>query len=197
MTTVLQQLNADLAAVAEDTQRAIVQIKNGRRGAGTGLLVRADGLIVTNAHVVRRRDPTVTLADGRHFHADVVGYDAARDLAVLSVEAEALPALTLREGRTIQPGDWVMGVGHPWGRVGASTGGVIVGVGSHWTWRPLAGKAWVVADVHLRPGHSGCPLVDALGRVVGVGTMIVGPNLGVAVPASAVRALLDQVLRAY
>ena len=192
MPTLLQQLNRDLAAITEQVQRSLVQVRSGRHGAGSGLVV-GRGLVITCAHVVRRRFPQVVLADGRRLRAQVVGYDEERDLAALALEADVRPTLPLGDSADVRAGDVVLAVGHPWGVVGAATAGVVLGTGARWAQPPLAGREWIAADLHLRPGHSGGPLVGARGEVVGLSTLLIGPDLGVAVPSNAVRAFLEDV----
>jgi serine protease Do len=196
MNTVLQELNQGLAAQAERVRAAIVQVRSGAHGGGTGIVLRAGGLILTSAHVVRRRYPRVTLADGRALTAQVVRYDEGLDLAALRVEADGLPALALGDSERLRPGDLVQAVGHAWGLLGSATAGVVVGTRAPWLGPSLGGRPWVVVDAHLRPGHSGGPLVDARGEVVGVNTMVVASDHGVAVPAHLVRRFLAEGVRA-
>lgn len=192
-----EQLNEGLAEMAARARRGIVEIYQPGRGAGTGIVVGAEGLVVTNAHVVRKRYPHVRLADGRRLRAQLVGYDEAADLAALAVEADALDALELGNSKAVRAGDFVQAVGHPWGLVGAATTGVIVDVEGTWVGagRRAARPDWLVADLHLWPGNSGGPLLDAEGRVLGVNTMLLGSGLGVAVPAHRVRAFLNRTRR--
>jgi serine protease Do len=203
---VLQQLNTDIAAVAEGVQHSLVRVYNGR-GAGAGIILHQDGLIVTNAHVVahasRRRGhirpataPHITLADGRSLPARILASDPERDLAALAVEAADLPTIQLGDSKSLRPGQWVMAMGYPWGLVGAATAGVVIGAGTAWPEMPPSGKEWVVVSLHLRPGDSGGPLVDLQGQVVGINTMMNGPDVGVAVPASVVKQFLGKVLKA-
>lgn len=190
MNEYMQRLNDDLAASLRRARAGIVQVRNERQGGGTGIVLRADGLILTSAHVVRRRYPYVTLTDGQSLRAHVAGYDAGHDLAALSVEANDLTPMRLSDSQTARPGAFVQAVGHPWGIVGAATAGVVVGVGAGWAGVP--GSGWIIVDLHLRPGNSGGPLLDAHGRVLGVNTMLVGPGLGAAVPACVVRRFLQR-----
>lgn len=195
---VLQQLNDDIAALAEGLQRSLVRVHNGR-GAGAGMILHRDGLIVTNAHVVahasRRHSPHITLADGRSLPARILASDPERDLAALTVEAADLPIVQLGDSKSLRPGQWVMAMGYPWGLVGAATAGVVIGVGTAWPEMPPSGKEWVVVSLHLRPGDSGGPLVDLQGQVVGINTMMNGPDVGVAVPADVVKRFLGKVLK--
>lgn len=190
MTPLIQQLNDALAEAIERVRRGIVQVRQeDGAGGGTGIVVQEGGLVVTNAHVVRRRYPYVTLHDGRVLRAHVVAHEPRLDLALLSVEATDLPALPLGDSLAARPGDFVLAVGHPWGVVGAATAGVLVATSGE----PFVGaRDYLVADLHLRPGNSGGPLVDASGRVLGINTMLIGSGHGVAIPAHTVRAFLQR-----
>ena len=191
-----RDLNEELAKQAGRARRSIVEIYQPGRGAGTGIVVGPGGLVVTNAHVVRRRYPRVRLADGRRLRAQLIGYDEEADLAALAVEADDLDALQIGDSMAARAGDVVQAVGHPWGLVGAATTGVIVDVAGRWVLPDSAARHdWLVADLHLRPGNSGGPLLDAEGRVLGINTMLLGSGLGVAVPAHRVRAFLRRTRR--
>ncbi len=187
-------LNTDLAAVAEAVYPSLVQVRNGRRGAGAGTIWHPQGLIVTNAHVAGRGPLQVTLADGRTFPAQIMAADRERDLAALRVEASDLPTIRLTDSRAVRPGQWVIAFGHPWGVTGAATAGVVIGMGHQWPEMPPLKHDWLVVSLHLRPGHSGGPLVDGRGRLLGINTMINGPDVGFAIPAHVVVAFLREAL---
>jgi len=188
-----QELNSNLATVAERAQRSLVQISNGRQGHGAGTIWHPSGLIVTNAHVVRSRQLEVTLSDGRSLPATVLARNPDQDLAALSVDASELPTIELGDSRHLRPGEWVLALGHPWGVTGAVTAGVVTGVGAQLPEMPLAEREWIVASLHLRPGHSGGPLVDTAGRLLGINTLMVGPEVGLAVPAHVIESFLSQM----
>jgi serine protease Do len=198
MTGILEQLNDELSTVVTRARSALVQISNGSGGNGAGTIWHPAGLIVTNAHVVagvtRRRALTVTLPDGRVLPATILAADLDRDLAALSVLAEDLPTIELGNSRALQPGDWVMAVGHPWGVEGAVTGGIVIGIGAALPELPQSGREWIAVSLHMRPGHSGGPLVDVNGRLVGINTMIAGPDVGFAIPLHEVKAFLKREL---
>ena len=194
MSTILQQLNQDLSDVVGTVRQSLVEIRNGH-GAGAGTIWHSEGLIVTNAHVLGRHDLNVILPDGRKLPARVIAHDRDHDLAALMVEASGLPTIQLGDSKKLQPGQWVLAVGHPWGVSGAVTAGIVIGVGAQWPEMPANGQEWVVADLHMRPGNSGGPLVDWRGQLVGVNTLITGPNVGVAVPVHVVKDFLRQALR--
>ncbi len=194
MSALLQQLNEEMGDVADDARRSLVQVRSGRQGGGAGAIWRPDGLVVTNAHVVRNRSLQVTLPDGSNLPARILAHDPARDLAALSVDASGLPPIELGDSRTLRPGQWVMALGHPWGVSGAATGGVVIGVGENLPEIPQSGREWIAVSLHLRPGHSGGPLVDDKGRLVGINTMMMGLEVGMAVPVHEVKTFLEEEL---
>jgi serine protease Do len=195
MSTLLQQLNSEMAAVVVGAGRSLVQIRNGGRGAGAGTIWHPDGLIITNAHVASRSPLRVTLPDGRNLPARLLAQDPSHDLAALAVDATCLPTIDLGQSRSLQPGQWVMAMGHPWGVAGAVTSGVVIGVGSDHPEMLRSGREWIIVSLQLRPGYSGGPLLDVKGRLVGINTMMTGPEVGMAVPVHLVKAFLRQSLR--
>jgi serine protease Do len=194
MSTLLETLNEEMGQLALNAQRSLVHVTNGRHSGGAGTIWHPDGLIITNAHVVRDRSPQVTLPDGTTRSARILAYDSNIDVAALSVEASHLPTINLGESRRLQPGQWVVALGHPWGVSGAATAGVVIGVGADLPEVPHSNREWIAVSLHLRPGHSGGPLVDAQGRLVGINTMMVGLEVGMAVPVHVVKAFLKQAL---
>lgn len=202
----LHQLDEEMAAVVERVRQSLVHISNGREGHGAGTIWHADGLVVTNAHVVQNREPKVTLPDGRTLPARILARDTGLDLAALRVDASGLPTVDLGESTRLRPGELVMAIGHPWGVEGAVTTGVVIGAGGEWPELPRPGgrqvaqgpagseREWVVASLHVRPGHSGGPMVDVHGRLVGINTIMAGPGVGVAVPVHVVKRFLQQAL---
>lgn len=172
--------------IAEQLRRSTVLIHSGGRGSGSGVIWSSDGILVTNAHVVRSTRPTVQLWDGREFEAAIHSRDSLRDLAELRIEATNLPATTAADSSQLRPGELAIAVGNPLGFVGALATGVIHGVGPL---RGLGPHSWVQAEVRLAPGNSGGPLADARGRVVGINTMVAG-RLALAIPSNAARDFL-------
>jgi serine protease Do len=189
----LHQLNDELSGVADKARRSLVSISNGRRGAGAGTIWHSDGLILTNAHVVQLRSPKVTLPDGRTAPARVLAHDKVLDLAALRVDAAELPTIELGNSQGLQPGEWVLALGHPWGVAGAATAGTVIGVGPP-PEMAMPGRELIHVGLHLRPGHSGGPLVDTGGRLVGINTMMAGPDVGLAVPVHVVKEFLRRAL---
>jgi len=193
MNNLLQQLNDDLTANVEKARRSLVEIRNGHGGAGAGIVVRADGLVITNAHVIGRRSLKVTLPDGRALPARLIAYDRDHDLAALGVDARDVPAIELGDSKNLRPGQWVMSIGHPWGVAGAVTAGVLIGSGAEFPEMRTGGRTFIAASLHLRPGHSGGPMIDGEGKLVGVNTMINGPDVGMAIPVDIVNAFVKQL----
>ena len=178
--------DAALAGVGEELRRHTVQIFDGRRGAGSGVVWRA-GWIITNAHVVRTQEVKIHLDDGRTFEARVVSRDSDLDLAALAAGAANLPAVEIGASSALRVGELVIAAGCPYGLRGAVSAGIVHAIG------PIASlgeRNWIQADLELAPGNSGGPLADANGRIVGINTMIAG-GLGLAIPSYDV----DQFLR--
>lgn len=166
------------------------------RGNGSGLVIRPDGYIMTNNHVVEHAIRIeVQLQDGRRFPAQVVGTDPATDLAVVHIQATNLPALTFADSSTIRPGEWAMAIGSPFGLDYSVTTGVVSSVG-----RGGLGmneiEDYIQTDASINPGNSGGPLVDLDGRVIGVNTMIIGrgSGIGFAVSSELARRVANQIL---
>lgn len=171
------ELDTDLAAVAARLRRSTVQVMPGN-GRGSGLIARADGTIVTNAHVVHGKRARVVLDDGRELDGEIVAKARERDLAAIRVDARDLPAAEFRDARSLRTGELVLAVGNPLDLVGALTSGIVHSVDRS--------ARRVVADLTLLPGNSGGPLADAHGRIVGVNSMVVN-GLAVAISSSVVR----------
>lgn len=183
----------ELAAHIATAKKSLVQIRNGRNGAGSGVIIHRDGLILTNAHVVRGSAPRVVIGDGAELPAKLLAYDERYDLAALSVATGPARALPLGDSRRLRPGSLVVALGHPWGVVGAATAGMVIGVGYPVEPLPYPGEL-IQVGLHLRPGHSGGPMLNADGEVVGINTMIAGPYVGLAVPTNTVNRFLKENL---
>jgi serine protease Do len=163
-------------------------VRDGHRGAGAGLLV-GDGLVLTNAHVVRGRHPVeVTLADDKEYPARLVASDPRVDLALLEIPADGNGEAVFSE-ETPRTGELVFAFGHPWGQRNVLTGGVLSAVTVA---RSCDGDIPILrADVQLAPGNSGGPLLNAAGQVLGLNAMIFGGDQSVAIPASLIRPFLE------
>ena len=141
------------------------------RGQGSGFIVCADGIIITNAHVVRdAKDVTVKLTDRREFQAKVLGTDPKTDVAVLKIDAKDLPVVPLGSSRDLRVGEWVLAIGSPFGFENSVTAGVVSAKG-----RSLPDDSFVPfiqTDVAVNPGNSGGPLFNTRGEVVGIHSQI-------------------------
>jgi serine protease Do len=199
VSNLLQQINDDAAIVSDRVLNSLVQVNNGQRGVGAGAIWRRDGLILTNAHVILGRrgqvsnNISVTLRDGHDHPARLIAYDVQRDLAALQIEAQDLSAIEIGDSRKLKTGDLVLALGFPWGIKGGATSGVVIGSGDQLPELGDNQREWIAASLHLRPGHSGGPMVDSLGRVVGINTLMNGPEIGVAIPVHVAEEFLKAV----
>ena len=165
---------------------------------GSGVIVAADGVIVTNNHVVDEADRIeVTLADGRRFVAHLVGADEKRDLAVLRIDAADLPAATWGDSDSLEVGEMVWAIGNPYGLDRTLTYGIISAVGR----RGVVGNTFgnfLQTDASINPGNSGGPLVDVHGSIMGITTAIAQPGskgIGFAIPSNSARRVCDEIIR--
>ncbi|RIK40465.1 MAG: hypothetical protein DCC55_14960 [Chloroflexi bacterium] len=202
MTNVLTSFSDELAEVSEVALRSLVRIRNGRQGVGSGTIWHSDGLIVTNHHVIGGRPGrrtsmggalSVVLPDGRELPATVLAHHPEYDLAALRIHATGLPTIELGDSRQLQAGQLVLAMGFPWGVTGGATTGVVIGVGAGLPELSGDGREWLTASLHLRPGHSGGPMIDSAGRLIGINTMMNGPDVGVAIPVHVAKTFLKQV----
>ncbi len=168
------------------------------QGAASGVIVTADGYILTNNHVVDRAHKVeITMTDGRTLTAQVVGTDPKTDLAVLKVEATGLPAITFADSAAAEVGDMVLALGNPFGIGQSVTMGMISATGR--ATMGLDYEDFIQTDAAINPGNSGGALVDAQGRLVGINTAILsrsGGNDGVgfAVPANMARSVMEDLI---
>lgn len=140
-------------------------------GLGSGFIVSPDGLVLTNAHVVKgASEVIVKLTDRREFRAKVLGSDPKTDVAVLKIDAKNLPTVRLGSTRDLQVGEWVLAIGSPFGFENSVTAGVVSAKG-----RSLPDDSlvpFIQTDVAVNPGNSGGPLFNARGEVVGINSQI-------------------------
>lgn len=166
-------------------------------GLGSGAIIDPSGIIVTNDHVIRGASAIhVILADGRSFDAEVIGSDAANDLAVLKVNAkEALPIAKLGTSSDLMIGETVVAIGSPFGLSKTVTAGVVSAVGRTFRADNRVYNDFVQTDAAINPGNSGGPLFNLNGEVVGINTAIAGEGSGIgfAVPSNLVKSLLPQL----
>ncbi len=168
------------------------------RGMGSGFIIGSDGIILTNAHVVREaKDVTVKLSDRREFTAKVLGIDTATDIAVLKIDATHLPVVRLGSAKSLEVGDPVLAIGAPYGLEETATQGIISAKG-----RSLPGDAvvpFLQTDAAVNPGNSGGPLFDGKGEVVGINSQIYSRSGGFqgvsfAIPIEVALKVKDQIV---
>lgn len=206
----LAQLENQVVEAVEKLSESVVSIDSMRlsrnlygfvplEGAGSGVIVSEDGYIITNNHVID--DATrvqVNLKDGRSFVGEVVGGDAATDIALLKVQADGLPAAKLGDSGKLKVGQIALAIGNTLGLPGGPTVslGVISALG-----RPLPGADYIYegliqTDTAINPGNSGGPLADINGNVIGINTAMIpfAQGVGFAIPIDAVKRVRDQIL---
>ena len=167
------------------------------RAGGSGVIVNANGYIVTNNHVVENAaDIQVKLDDGRELPATVVGRDAKTDLALLKIDATGLPVIPLGDSTALQVGEPVMAIGNPFGLEQTVTTGIVSATGRVIGSGPY--DNFIQTDASINPGNSGGPLINARGEVIGINTAIfsrTGGSVGIgfAVPSSLAKTVITQL----
>jgi serine protease Do len=172
-------------------------------GLGSGVIVSADGYILTNLHVVDGADKVqVTLADKRVLTAQVIATDKKTDVAVIKVDAHDLPALTFADSDEVQVGDRVLAVGNPFGLGETVTTGIVSGLGRAMPGdnSPFTYQDYIQTDAAINPGNSGGALVDMQGRLIGLNTAIISRDggfqgIGFAIPSTLARTIMDSLVR--
>lgn len=168
------------------------------RGQGSGFILSADGIILTNAHVVKdAKEVTVKLTDRREFSAKVLGSDPKTDVAVIKIEAKNLPVLSVGNTKELKAGEWVLAIGSPFGFENTVTAGVVSAKG-----RSLPDDGYVPfiqTDVAINPGNSGGPLLNTRGQVVGINSQIYSRSGGYqgvsfAIPIEVAMQVKDQIV---
>jgi serine protease Do len=166
---------------------------------GSGFLISADGLVLTNAHVVDgAKEVTVKLSDHREYKAKVLGADRSSDIAVLKIDGHELPTVTLGNSDQLGVGDYVLAIGEPFGLEETATAGIVSAKG-----RSLPGDGYVPfiqTDAAVNPGNSGGPLFDANGSVVGINAQIYSNSGGFqgvsfAIPINLAVQVKDQIVK--
>jgi S1-C subfamily serine protease len=192
---VLESLSNDLAGAVERAGQSVVAIHARRRIPASGIHWRP-GVVVAAHHTIQREDDiTISLADGTTVPATLAGRDPTTDLAVLKVNEAKVPVASLAGDAGIRVGALVLALGRPGHAVTASLG-VISTVGGEWrTWHGGTIDRFVRLDVSIYDGFSGGPLIDASGRVLGINTSGLSRGAALAIPASTVDRVVDQLLR--
>ena len=173
-----------------------------QRGQGSGVIFDAEGLLLTNAHVVEGADTlSVGLSDGRRVPGRVVGKDKLTDLAVVRLEGKGpWPTATLGDSDQLNVGDWAIAVGNPFGLENTVTLGIISNLNRNVSQLGISGKRLdlIQTDAAINPGNSGGPLLNADGEVVGINALVrsgPGAGLGFSIPINRAQSIADQLIR--
>ena len=173
-----------------------------QRGQGSGVIFDAEGLLLTNAHVVDGADTLqVELTDGRSVAAKVVGKDSLTDLAVVRLEGKGpWPTAALGDSDRLKVGDWAIAVGNPFGLENTVTMGIISNLNRNVAQLGISGKRLdlIQTDAAINPGNSGGPLLNAEGEVIGINTLVrsgPGAGLGFAIPINRARNIAQQLVK--
>ena len=173
-----------------------------RTGAGSGVILTADGYIVTNNHVVQDADElTVKLNDNREFKARIIGLDKTTDLALIKIEATDLPAITVANSDDLKLGEWVLAIGNPFSLTSTVTAGIVSAKARSLGATPGSIESFIQTDAAINPGNSGGALVNARGELVGINAMLYSQTgsysgYGFAIPTSIMNKVVDD-LRQY
>lgn len=199
--------------VVEKTKRSSIQLPEGfpqipglgaprrQKGTGSGVIISADGYILTNNHVAGDADQiNVKLADGRELKAKVIGKDTETDLAVIKVDAQDLSFARLGDSDKLEQGEWVIALGSPFGLQQTMTAGIVSATG-----RDLGAAAgqftnFIQTDASINPGNSGGPLINMQGEVVGINTLIfsqtgTSSGIGFAIPSNLASKVYAQLIK--
>jgi serine protease Do len=175
-----------LEAVYQRARRSLVVVHSGRFSGGAGVIWYPGGIVITNNHVIQRKNPSISLLAGEEYKTRLIAREKEFDLAVLQIEATqeqelAFDVAAIADARHLRVGQIVLAIGHPWGQVGAVSAGIISSLGHIKLARRQDAIRVIRTDVRLAPGNSGGPLLNAAGEVIGINTMIQGGDLGIAV----------------
>jgi S1-C subfamily serine protease len=173
--------------------------KQTEQGTGSGFIINTKGQIITNAHVVQGADKvTVSLNDGRSFSGKVMGLDTVTDVAVVKIEGENLPIVSLADASQIKAGEWAIAIGNPLGLDNSVTAGIISATGRSSSQVGDSSKRvnYIQTDAAINPGNSGGPLLNASGQVIGMNTAILknAQGLGFAIPIDQVQKIANQLV---
>ncbi len=173
-----------------------------QRGQGSGIVIDSRGLVLTNAHVVDQvSNVNVTLSDGEQRDGEVVGQDPVTDLALVRLSGRALPApATLGDSEALEVGDWAIALGTPYGLERTVTLGIVSSLHRNISSLGFSDKRLdlIQTDAAINPGNSGGPLVNAVGEVIGINTLVrsgPGAGLGFAIPINLAARVADQLQR--
>jgi Do/DeqQ family serine protease len=176
-----------------------------RRGSGSGVLITADGYVITNNHVVDGADELmVTLYNNKDYKGKVVGTDPSSDLAVIKIDARQLPTITFANSDNVRLGQWVLAIGYPLNLDATVTSGIVsaksrsLGINSRQSQAPL--EAFIQTDAAINPGNSGGALVNTEGDLIGINSAIASPTgsyagYGYAIPSNMVKKIAGDIIQ--
>ena len=179
----------------------IPEIEPIQGGTGSGIIIRPDGYILTNFHVVKGADKiTITLKDEKKFDGKLVAHDSYSDFAIVKIDTKNLPVAKIGDTKNLRPGDWVIAIGSPLGLEHTVTFGIISALSRHVgvTFGAAQGAfKYIQTDAAINPGNSGGPLVNLRGEVIGINTFIIGrnaQNLNFSIPADYAKSVADELI---
>jgi serine protease Do len=189
----LSMLSEQAGGLTNRIRQSLVTVNGRHHGAGAGVIWTNDGMILTNAHVVNHHDPQVILPDGSSVTGRLIERDPEIDLALIKIEVGNLSSLSPAVMGSVRVGEIAFAIGHPWGNQGYVTAGIVSALGKFQV--PHSGRTIPVirTDAVLAPGNSGGPLVNAAGELIGINTMIIGGDQGMAIAAEAAERLVQKV----
>ena len=168
-----------------------------QQGSGSGVIISADGYIVTNNHVVADADElTVTLNDNKEYSARIIGTDKTTDLALIKIEGKNLPAITIANSENIKVGEWVLAVGNPFNLTNTVTAGIVSAKGRSLYRNGV--ESFIQTDAAINPGNSGGALVNTRGELIGINAMLYSQTgsfsgYGFAIPTSIMNKVVDDL----
>ena len=168
-----------------------------QQGSGSGVIISADGYIVTNNHVVADADElTVTLNDNKEYSARIIGTDKTTDLALIKIEGKNFPAITIANSEDIKVGEWVLAVGNPFNLTNTVTAGIVSAKGRSLYRNSV--ESFIQTDAAINPGNSGGALVNTRGELIGINAMLYSQTgsfsgYGFAIPTSIMNKVVDDL----
>lgn len=168
-----------------------------QQGSGSGVIISADGYIVTNNHVVADADElTVTLNDNKEYSARIIGTDKTTDLALIKIDGKNLPAITIANSENIKVGEWVLAVGNPFNLTNTVTAGIVSAKGRSLYKNGV--ESFIQTDAAINPGNSGGALVNTRGELIGIDAMLYSQTgsfsgYGFAIPTSIMNKVVDDL----
>ena len=207
-----------IANIAEEVSKSVVNIDTSHEikenapekknldlplpaSTGSGVVIRNNGYILTNYHVVKGADKiTITLKDGKKYNGKLIAHDSYSDFAIVKIDEKNLPVAKIGDSKNLRPGDWVIAIGSPLGLEHTITFGIISALSRHVgvTFGAAQGAfKYIQTDAAINPGNSGGPLVNLKGEVIGINTFIIGrnaQNLNFSIPADYAKSVADDLI---